>query len=50
MCATEALLPVQMSAGASLVLAAFETRLRPEQLTVEQSQPLTEDLYLRLRA
>lgn len=31
--------------GTGLVLAAFETRLDPEQLTIEQSEPLTEELY-----
>ncbi len=36
--------------GTGLVLAAFETRLHPEQLTVEQSEPLTEELYLRLHS
>jgi RES domain-containing protein len=34
--------------GAGLILAAFETRLRPGQLTLERSEPLSEDLYLRL--
>jgi RES domain-containing protein len=36
--------------GTGLVLAAFETRLRPEQLTVEQAEPLSENLYQRLHA
>lgn len=36
--------------GTGLVLAAFETRLRPGHLTVEQSEPLSEDLYLHLHA
>lgn len=36
--------------GTGLVLAAFETRLRPDQLTLDRSEPLSEDLYLRLRA
>jgi RES domain-containing protein len=36
--------------GAGLVLAAFESRLSPGQLTLLRSEPLTQDGYLHLRA
>jgi len=34
--------------GSGLVLAVFEGRVGPGQLTVEQSRPLTNDLYREL--
>lgn len=36
--------------GVGLVLTAFESRLRPGQLTVQSSEPLTADLFVQLSA